>query len=176
MLEYIILGFLMREEMSGYDLKQWMINCTSYFFDASFGSIYPALKRLEKKGYIKSSEVVESSKFKKIYSITHMGKSHFLTWLEKPIIFSKTKQEHLVYFYFYQYLPKERAILNLKTFIIEVESLLNQLSKEKSDVEESYNVNQYTFLYSTMVYGVNYYQFIINWCNDLLKQIEGEKV
>jgi len=176
MLEYIILGYLMKEEMSGYDLKQWMTNCTSYFFDASFGSIYPALKRLEEKGYIQSSEVVESSKFKKIYSITDFGKSHFLNWLEKPIVFSKTKQEHLVYFYFYQYLPKEKAILNLKTFITEVESLFNQLRKEKSDVEKVNNVKQYTFIYSTMVYGVNYYQFIIHWCNDLLKQIEGEKI
>jgi DNA-binding PadR family transcriptional regulator len=176
MLEYIILGFLMKEEMSGYDLKQWMANCTSYFFDASFGSIYPALKRLEDKGYICYREVVESSKFKKLYSITDMGKSYFLSWLEKPIVFSKTKQEHLVYFYFYQYLPKETAILNLKTFITEVESLLNQLSKEKSDVEKKCDANQFTFLYSTMVYGVNYYQFIIDWCNELLKQNEGDKI
>ncbi len=176
MLEYIILGFLMKEELSGYDLKQRMANCTSYFFDASFGSIYPALKRMEDKGYIRSHEVVESSKFKKLYSITDMGKSYFLSWLEKPIVFSKTKQEHLVYFYFYQYLPKERAILNLKTFMTEVESLLNQLSKEKSDVEKAYDVNQYIFRYSTMVYGVNYYQFIIDWCNELLKQSKAEKL
>ena len=174
MLEYIILGFLMKEEMSGYDLKQWMANCTSYFFDASFGSIYPALKRLEEKGYISCHEVVESSKFKKLYAITDMGNAHFLSWLEKPIVFSKTKQEHLVYFYFYQYLSKEKAILNLKTFIAEVESCFNQLNKEKSDVEMTYDVNQFTFVYSTMVYGVHYYQFIMNWCNNLLKQMEGE--
>ncbi|WP_236880832.1 PadR family transcriptional regulator [Clostridioides difficile] len=49
MLEYIILGFLMEKELSGYDLKQIMSESTSYFFDASFGSIYPALKRLETK-------------------------------------------------------------------------------------------------------------------------------
>lgn len=173
MLEYIILGFLMKEEMSGYDLKQWMVNCTSYFFDASFGSIYPALKRLEEKGYISCHEVVESSKFKKLYAITDMGKTYFLNWLEKPIVFSKTKQDHLVYFYFYQYLPKEKAIFNIKIFISEVEELLNRLSNQKSKVEKEYDVNQFTFIYSAMVYGVNYYQFIIDWCNKLLKQIEG---
>ncbi|WP_324824739.1 PadR family transcriptional regulator [Sinanaerobacter sp. ZZT-01] len=176
MLEYIILGFLMKEEMSGYDLKQWMANCTSYFFDASFGSIYPALKRLEEKGYISCHEVVESSKFKKLYAITDMGKTSFLSWLETPIVFSKTKQEHLVHFYFYQYLPKEKAILNLKTFISEVELCFNQLSKQKSDLEEAYDVNQLTFVYSTMVYGIRYYQFIIDWCKNLLIQIEGEKI
>ncbi len=31
MLEYIILGFLMEKELSGYDLKQIMSESTSYF-------------------------------------------------------------------------------------------------------------------------------------------------
>jgi DNA-binding PadR family transcriptional regulator len=44
MLEYIILGYLLIGEMSGYDLKRWMSYCTSNFFDASFGSIYPRSK------------------------------------------------------------------------------------------------------------------------------------
>lgn len=174
MLEYIILGFLLKEEMSGYDLKQWMVNSTSYFFDASFGSIYPALKRLEKKGYICLHEVIENSKFKKLYAVTDIGKSCFLSWLEKPIIFSKTKQDHLVYIFFYKYLPKETAISNLRTFLKEVEPFLNQLSQEKADVEKTYCVDQFVYQYSTMVYGVSYYKLLIDWCNDLLKQIEEE--
>lgn len=31
MLEYIILGFLMRRKATGYDLKQYMAESTSYF-------------------------------------------------------------------------------------------------------------------------------------------------
>lgn len=172
MLEYIILGFLMREEMSGYDLKQWMVNCTSYFFDASFGSIYPALKRLREKDYISFNEVVENGKLKKLYAITDEGRSHFLDWLEKPIVFSKTKQEHLVYFYFYGYLPKEKAVANIKTFQAEVKALFHQLNKEKQTIENKCDVTEYPFWYSTMDYGVHYYQFIINWCDDLLKRNE----
>ena len=49
MLEYIILGFLMGCAASGYDLKQYMAESTSYFFYASYGSIYPALKRLKRE-------------------------------------------------------------------------------------------------------------------------------
>ncbi|WP_088185748.1 PadR family transcriptional regulator [Desulfosporosinus sp. FKA] len=52
MTEYILLGFLMQNSMTGYDIKQHMSMSTSYFIDASFGSIYPALKRLEQKGFI----------------------------------------------------------------------------------------------------------------------------
>ncbi|TQW48753.1 helix-turn-helix transcriptional regulator [Clostridioides difficile] len=98
MLEYIILGFLMEKELSGYDLKQIMSESTSYFFDASFGSIYPALKRLETKGYIHYHEVIDGNKLKKLYSITNTGKEVFLEWLKKPINFSKTNRELLAKF------------------------------------------------------------------------------
>ena len=67
MLEYIILGFLMRRKATGYDLKQYMAESTSYFFDASYGSIYPALKRLEEKKFLCSEEQVTGGKFKKLF-------------------------------------------------------------------------------------------------------------
>ena len=76
-------------DKSGYDLKLWMSSCTSNFFDASFGSIYPALKRLEAKDLIRSVEQVESGKFKKIYSIREAGKKEFMAWLSAPILFHK---------------------------------------------------------------------------------------
>jgi DNA-binding PadR family transcriptional regulator len=175
MLEYIILGFLMKKEMSGYDLKQWMTHSTSYFFDASFGSIYPALKRLEEKGYICFQEVLESNKFKKMYAITGEGKKHFLSWLEKPIIFAKTKQDHLVPIFFYRYLSKEKAIMNLKAFIKEVEPFLERLSEQKTELEKMYPIDQFKYENATMIYGIHYYQFVIEWCNGLLKQVEGER-
>ncbi|MER0284248.1 PadR family transcriptional regulator [Clostridioides difficile] len=171
MLEYIILGFLMEEKLSGYDLKQWMSHSTSYFFDASFGSIYPALKRLETKGYIHCHKAIDGSKFKKIYSITDAGKEYFLEWLKKPIKFSKTKQDHLVNIFFYKYLPKEIIETNLKLFIAEVESLSDKLNKQKIDAEKNHCIEQYAYMYSTMVYGVDYYNFVINWCKDLLKNL-----
>ncbi|MCC0645562.1 PadR family transcriptional regulator [Clostridioides sp. ZZV13-5731] len=171
MLEYIILGFLMEKELSGYDLKQKMSQSTSYFFDASFGSIYPALKRLEEKGYICYREVIDGGKLKKLYSITNIGKSYFLEWLEKPIKFSKTKHDHLVNIFFYEYLPKEIIETNLKMLIAEVELLLNKLDTQKTEVEQNCCIDQYTYMYFTMIYGVDYYSFVINWCNDLLKKL-----
>jgi len=35
MTEYILLGFLMEKDMTGYDMKQHMSMSTSYFVDAS---------------------------------------------------------------------------------------------------------------------------------------------
>lgn len=48
MLIYVILGFLCEKDMTGYEIKQKMTLSTSNFIDASFGSIYPMLKKMEK--------------------------------------------------------------------------------------------------------------------------------
>lgn len=63
MLEYIILGFLLSKDLTGYDLKQRMAKSTSFFFDASFGSIYPALKRLEAKKYTQRTSNCQPNTF-----------------------------------------------------------------------------------------------------------------
>ena len=77
MIEFIILGFLMTNNMTGYDIKQKMSISTSNFIDASFGSIYPTLKRLEQKKLICFEEIVENGKLKKVYCVTEQGKKEF---------------------------------------------------------------------------------------------------
>lgn len=171
MLEYIILGMLMEKEMSGYDLKQWMVECTSYFFDASYGSIYPALKRMEQKGYIIYRESIEDGKFKKLYTISDLGKENFLCWLEQPIEFVKANHNYLVNIYFYKYLPIDVAIKNLKEFVKVLEQHLDQLKEHKVYAENNYNLTR-NFEYSTITCGIHYFQSIITWCNELIVHLE----
>ncbi|MFZ5965709.1 MAG: PadR family transcriptional regulator [Bacillota bacterium] len=165
MLEYIILGFLMYGEKSGYDLKQCMLKSTSNFFDASFGSIYPALKKLEAKGFISLRETVEGGKYKKLYAISEHGKSDFMNWLGQPVNFSKTRPDHLVKIFFFGFLPKEKAVENLKAFIKEVEPVLNMLKEHENGAKEKADF----FQLNTLLFGINYYEFVINWSNHLLK-------
>lgn len=171
MLEYIILGMLMHKEMSGYDLKQWMAECTSYFFDASFGSIYPALKRMDQKAYIICRESVEDGKFKKLYSISDLGKDYFLGWLSQPIQFVKANHNYLVNIYFYKYLPLDTAIKNLKAFVAVLEQHLQHLQEVKVCAEDRYEI-KHNFEYSTVTCGIHYFQSIITWCKELIADLE----
>ena len=174
MLEFIILGFLMYGERSGYDLKQCMTNSTSYFFDASFGSIYPALKRLDKKGMITFREVVEGNKYKKVYQISGSGKTAFLKWIEEPIEFEKSRHDHLVKIFFYEFLPKEKAMKILKMLIQEINPVVKKLTDQKDKAIEKHDVYQFYYQYSTMIYGIEFYHFVINWCKDLIRKLEND--
>ena len=50
MLESIILGMVSDNDFTGYDIKKLIENGIGVFYKASYGSLYPALKRLTDKG------------------------------------------------------------------------------------------------------------------------------
>jgi DNA-binding PadR family transcriptional regulator len=159
MLEYIILGFLMKQEMSGYDIKQVMSKSTSNFFDASYGSIYPILKNLEKKTLITSNEIVDSGKYKKVYKINEQGENEFLKWLEQPIELSRNKHSYLIKIFFYGLLTKDKAKLLISNFIEELKRTLDELEKLEPAIREMADY----FQLSTFDFGRDYYKFTIKW-------------
>lgn len=79
-LKLVLLGFLVREKLTGYELKHLMERSVGFFFGASYGSIYPALKDLEGDGLVRSELVVQEDRpNKKVYEITAEGRDHFRT-------------------------------------------------------------------------------------------------
>ena len=52
----VILGFLFLGEETGYDIKQVTDRSTRYFWGASYGQIYPELRRLEAAGLVRSRQ------------------------------------------------------------------------------------------------------------------------
>ncbi len=165
MTEYILLGFLMERDMTGYDMKQHMSISTSYFVDASYGSIYPSLKRLEQKGLVELKETVETGKLKKIYSINEQGKAEFLKWLESPIQTSATNlSSALAKVFFFRYLPREKAISISEQCVRDLESHKKSLVELKGKVEHQAD----PFELCTLDYGLDVYEFSINWCKEHL--------
>ncbi|MCR4435554.1 MAG: PadR family transcriptional regulator [Clostridiales bacterium] len=167
MLEYVIEGFLMQCDMSGYDIKQNMNNAK--FFNASFGSIYPALKKMEAEGLIKSKEIVEGGKYKKIYSLNEAGRDRFLEWLQKPPDIVKSDDEHLVKMSFYQYLPKEKVGELISQFIKSVNALIRRMEVLKSVLGE--NINEYQR--ATLAFVIDYYRFMKEWYQRFLEEMNG---
>ncbi|HET9443322.1 MAG TPA: PadR family transcriptional regulator, partial [Acidimicrobiales bacterium] len=53
MLELAILGLLKEQELHGYELKKRLTDTLGPFSGASFGSLYPALRRLESAGAVR---------------------------------------------------------------------------------------------------------------------------
>ncbi len=102
MLEMAILGLLKEQELHGYELKKLLGETLGPLSSVSFGSLYPALARLEAAGAVKAVEanrpiasipmtgslggeraayrargVIRGSRGKKVYGITEQGQRLF---------------------------------------------------------------------------------------------------
>ena len=74
-LDMLILKTLSRGEMHGYEVARWIKQTTDDALQVEEGSLYPALYRIEKKGWIKSEwGASENNRKAKFYSLTQAGR------------------------------------------------------------------------------------------------------
>lgn len=83
----LCLSVLYEGEATGYDIRRMSADGEfSYFIEASFGSIYPALAKLEQEGLVTSRTVPQDGKpARKVYSITDAGREVFAEELQGPL-------------------------------------------------------------------------------------------
>ena len=82
----VCLAILNFRDASGYEIKKLSTESHySHFVDASFGSIYPALNKLETEGLVTQREERQPGKPpRKVYSITEAGRDALLGELSGP--------------------------------------------------------------------------------------------
>jgi DNA-binding PadR family transcriptional regulator len=87
LLEHALMGLIrLCQPCSGYDLRKHFAGGPMTIFSDSPGSIYPALKRLEKSGML--SYIVDAPsglRRRKLYRLSLKGKRELERWLMQPI-------------------------------------------------------------------------------------------
>lgn len=103
----ICLAILFDCEASGYEIRKLSVEGEySYFIDASYGSIYPALAKLEAEELVTSRvEVQDGKPAKKIYAITPEGRAAFINSLFEKLEEDEFRSEFLLFARFASELP-----------------------------------------------------------------------
>jgi len=83
--ELFILGELMEEPQSGYDLRNAMQVSLGHHRKISYGVIYPLLEKFENEGFLDINNIVSDGKNKKIATITEKGKKRFFELMKMPV-------------------------------------------------------------------------------------------
>ena len=83
--ELFILGELMEEPQSGYDLRNALQVSLGRHRKISYGVIYPLLDKLKKNGFLEITNVELDGKNKKIATITTKGKKRFFELMKTPV-------------------------------------------------------------------------------------------
>jgi DNA-binding PadR family transcriptional regulator len=84
--EQVLLGVIAAAPFSGYGLKKMFNASPAGVYQPSPGALYPALRRLERRGLLRAENKVSSGRRAlRLYHATQAGRSAHLDWLRHPV-------------------------------------------------------------------------------------------
>ena len=107
---WAVLGLLSRRPRSGYDIKTAVDRTIRHFWAASYGQIYPELKRLEEAGWIAGASAASGGRARREYRITEAGSQALTDWLHGVETRIELRDESLLRLFFADQLPAEDAL------------------------------------------------------------------
>jgi PadR family transcriptional regulator, regulatory protein AphA len=96
--------------MSGYDIKRAVDRTIRHFWAASYGQIYPELKRLEEAGWIGGQDASQGERARRVYTITAQGRRELEAWLHGYETRIEMRDESLLRLFFADALPHDEAL------------------------------------------------------------------
>jgi len=115
-LPYGLLGLLMYQDSTGYELTKAFEESLNNFWHAQSSQIYRELDRMEKKELVASQYIIQEKRpNKRVYKITNKGRSALQSWLDSGAVeFKNTHVPLLVRVFFGANTPEVTLVL-LKT-------------------------------------------------------------
>ncbi|HEX4298657.1 MAG TPA: PadR family transcriptional regulator [Devosia sp.] len=131
----ICLAILYDSEATGYEIRKLSTEGEySYFVDASFGAIYPALQKLESDGQVTSRvEQQDGKPAKKIYVITPAGRREFINSLFEQLGEDEYRSEFLLFARFASELPQSLVQVRLRERLASLDEAIAELDRLKTN-------------------------------------------
>jgi DNA-binding PadR family transcriptional regulator len=105
----VIVGMLAARPRSGYEIKQLVDSSARFFWAASYGQIYPELKKLEEAGLIKGDDSSQGGRQRTTFRLTAEGKRAAREWISSPPEVLETRDEGLLKLFFAGSIEPKRA-------------------------------------------------------------------
>ena len=166
MLELAILGLLKERAMHGYQLKKRLADTLGSFWQVSYGSLYPALRRLQREGAVEMIFPREQiGRRKNVYRITEMGEGLLGELLERAGQEATEDSGFSVRFAFFKYLKPETRIRLLERRRAFLESRWSTIKASLQSYKEQ--IDSYTL--SLMNHQLAATETDIRWLEDLIQ-------
>ena len=154
----LCLGVLTEGDASGYEIKKQMEEGPlAHFYRAGFGSIYPALNKLDEEGLVTCTEMAQEKRpGKKIYRITERGKEAFREALRTRPCSDWVRSDYLFMMFFADFLDSGR--------LEEVyEDYLREYRKAISDLQEMKLCQSYAGRRFVHAFGLHLYKAMVEF-------------
>jgi DNA-binding PadR family transcriptional regulator len=157
---YVILGMVRWEPRSGYEIKAVVDNSTRFFWAASYGQIYPELKRLSEAGLVVGTERPTGGRKRTVYEITADGEEELRAWLRQPPQTLEMRDEGLLKLFFANVLSREEAVAILREMRAQrlaVHRQLEAIKAMKGEIEDPFPM-------IVLESGIEFTKWFADWC------------
>ena len=166
---YVVLRMLGLGARTGYDVKNIVDKSARFFWAASYGQIYPELKRLEDQGLVHGRPEPLGGRARTVYDLTEAGKAVLEHWLaadDEPSY--ELRDEGMLKLFFSDSLPERR---------IEIVRAIRR--REERDLAHLRSIEPHaskgpTGSYLTLQMGIELTESIIKWCEATERQLAAE--
>lgn len=164
---YVILGMVRKEPRSGYEIKSIVDNTTRFFWAASYGQIYPELKRLSEAGLVVGSDAPTGGRRRTVYGITADGEQELVAWLRQPPVTFEMREEGLLKLFFADALPRTEALEILRAMRahrLDAHEKLRQMEPMAAEKEDPFPL-------LVLRGGLEFTEWFAEWCERMEAQI-----
>jgi DNA-binding PadR family transcriptional regulator len=163
-----ILGMVYLGNRTGYEIKQLVDKSSRFFWAASYGQIYPELKRLEEQGLLKAKDDPRGGRNRREYSLTAAGEQAFRDWLasDEDLVL-EARNEGLLKLFFADALDAEQVQALLSQKIEQHERIVERLCQVTPD--EPHAQNDFPFLVRD--YGIAFNEWAAQWYRELAERL-----
>jgi PadR family transcriptional regulator, regulatory protein AphA len=168
----VILGMLKLGVPTGYDIKKVIDGSTRFFWTASFGQIYPELKRLREAGLVRAKEEPRGKVKRTVYELTPKGEEALREWLtDRENVIFEIRDESLLRLFFGDVLSKDDVLANLRMQQLIFDLVLQRFREievgARAGIDEG---REYPYL--VLRYGLDF----ITWARDWYAEVERRLV
>jgi PadR family transcriptional regulator AphA len=164
----VILGMLKLGVLTGYDIKKAIDASTRFFWGASFGQIYPELRKLREAGLVEGRDVPRGQVKRTVYSLTPAGEQALHDWLTDTESFTfELREEGLLRLFFGDALSREEVVANLRAQQGFLELVLDRLREIEAEAP-GFASEDHLHPYLALQYGLG----LITWMRDWYAKTE----
>jgi PadR family transcriptional regulator, regulatory protein AphA len=162
----VILGLLAWESRTGYEIKQVTDRSTRFFWGASYGQIYPELRRLEEAGLVASREEPRGRVPRRVYSLTEAGRRAVDAWLAESDMSYEVRDEGLLKLFFGDLMSDEQRldlVRRRRAWYEESAAMFRRIGEDLGELDESSG--------TVLRYGVELMEWDAAWWRDLERRL-----
>jgi len=172
---YAVLGMLSLAPMSGYDIRKESETSLGFFWNESYGQIYPALRELESRRLIRRQAPARGGgRDRHVYEITESGARALEAWRAEPPRGTPVRNELLLKLFFGRAGETRHEISWIEERLERERAQLREFVRlRRGLVREQPDHPSLPYWLITLGYGEHHARGVIRWCLETRRALKA---